>query len=276
MGRPRSLRMPNDCPTRSRVNSLSSTARSSAAAGTGRDAVALARAGAEVLVESGLGAGCGYADEEYRTAGAGLVGGRSELLEAADLVLRLNKPSGDEVAQLQPGAVHISFLDPFNERALVEALRDRQVSAVSMEMVPRTTRAQKMDALSSQASLAGYVMTIQAANRLNRILPMMMTPSGTIKPTQVFVIGAGVAGLAAVGAAKNLGAVVRAFDTREACREQVQSLGGEFLTVDIAESGEGAGAIEMRCTDDCAQLHASSVLSHSHRFVHRPNLNQRV
>ena len=142
------------------------------------------------------------------------------------------------MTQLQPGTVHISFLDPFNERALVESLRDRQVSAVSMEMIPRTTRAQKMDALSSQASLAGYVMTIQAANRLNRILPMMMTPSGTIKPARVFVIGAGVAGLQAIATAKRLGARVTAYDTREVVAEQVESLGANFLQIDLGETGQ--------------------------------------
>jgi NAD(P) transhydrogenase subunit alpha len=198
----------------------------------------LTRAGAEVLVEAGLGAGCGYADEEYRAAGADLVADRSELLEAADLVLRLNKPVAEELGQLQPGAVHVSFLDPFHERALVEALCDRPVSAISMEMIPRTTRAQKMDALSSQASLAGYVMTIQAANRLNRILPMMMTPSGTIKPARVFVIGAGVAGLQAIATAKRLGARVTAFDTRDVVAEQVESLGANFLQIDLGETGQ--------------------------------------
>ena len=198
----------------------------------------LTRAGAEVLVEPGLGVGCGYADEAYQAVGAGLAGSRSELLKAADLVLRLNKPGADEVAQLQPGAVHISYLDPFNERTLVEALRDRPVSAISMEMIPRTTRAQTMDALSSQASLAGYVMTSQAANRLNRILPMMMTPSGTIKPAKVFVIGAGVAGLQAIATAKRLGARVTAFDTRDVVAEQVESLGASFLQIDLGETGQ--------------------------------------
>ena len=134
--------------------------------------------------------------------------------------------------------MHVSYLDPFNERGLVEALRDRQVSAVSMEMIPRTSRAQKMDALSSQASLAGYVMVIQAANRLNRILPMMMTPSGTIKPARVFVIGAGVAGLQAIATAKRLGARVTAFDTRAVVAEQVESLGASFLNIELGETGQ--------------------------------------
>ena len=198
----------------------------------------LTRAGSEVQVEAGLGDGCGYPDQQYREAGAGVTEDRRAMFESADLVLRLNRPTLTEVAQLKSGAVHISYLDPFNERGLVEALRDRQVSAVSMEMVPRITRAQKMDALSSQASLAGYVMVIQAANRLNRILPMMMTPSGTIKPARVFVIGAGVAGLQAIATARRLGARVTAFDTRAVVAEQVESLGANFLQIDLGETGQ--------------------------------------
>jgi NAD(P) transhydrogenase subunit alpha len=198
----------------------------------------LVRAGAELLVEAGLGTGCGYADREYCEAGARLVDDHRELLAAADIVLRIHKPAAGEVELLKNGALHISYLDPFNERALVEALRDRQVSALSMEMIPRTTRAQKMDALSSQASLAGYVMVIQAAGRLNRILPMMMTPSGTIKPAKVFVIGAGVAGLQAIATAKRLGARVTAFDTRAVVAEQVESLGATFLKIDLGETGQ--------------------------------------
>jgi NAD(P) transhydrogenase subunit alpha len=198
----------------------------------------LVRAGAEVLVEAGVGTGCGYTDREYLEAGARVVDDRLELLAVADIVLRIHKPAADEVEMLKKGSLHISYLDPFNERGLVEALRDRQVSAISMEMIPRTTRAQKMDALSSQASLAGYVMVIQAAGRLNRILPMMMTPSGTIKPARVFVIGAGVAGLQAIATAKRLGARVTAFDTREVVAEQVESLGASFLRIDLGETGQ--------------------------------------
>ena len=198
----------------------------------------LARAGAKVTVEAGLGGGCGYADEAYREAGAEVTGDREALFATADLVLRRHKPEPGDVVLLKPGAVHISYLDPFNERTLVETLRDRRISAVSMEMIPRTTRAQKMDALSSQASLAGYVMVIQAAGRLNRILPMMMTPAGTIKPARVFVIGAGVAGLQAIATAKRLGARVTAFDTRAVVAEQVESLGATFLRIDLGETGQ--------------------------------------
>ncbi len=198
----------------------------------------LVRAGAKVMVEAGVGTGCGYADQDYREAGAKLVDERRELLAVADIVLRIHKPAAEEVQLLKQGALHISYLDPFNERSLVEALRDRQISAISMEMIPRTTRAQKMDALSSQASLAGYVMVVQAAGRLNRILPMMMTPSGTIKPAKVFVIGAGVAGLQAIATAKRLGARVTAFDTRAVVAEQVESLGASFLRINLGETGQ--------------------------------------
>jgi NAD(P) transhydrogenase subunit alpha len=198
----------------------------------------LVRAGSEVFVQPGLGLPCGYPDEQYRKAGAKIVIEREELFKSADIVLRIQKPLLDEVSLLKKGSVHISYLDPFNERSLVERLRDHRVSAISMEMIPRTTRAQKMDALSSQASLAGYVMVLKAANQLNRLLPMMMTPAGTIKPAKVFVIGAGVAGLQAIATAKRLGARVTAFDTREVVSEQVESLGASFLKIDLGETGQ--------------------------------------
>jgi H+-translocating NAD(P) transhydrogenase subunit alpha len=134
--------------------------------------------------------------------------------------------------------VHISFLDPFNERALVEAMAKQGVTSISMEMIPRTTRAQKMDALSSQANLAGYVMVIQAAYYSPKIYPMMMTPAGTIAAARVFVIGAGVAGLQAIATAKRLGARVEAFDTRPVVAEQVRSLGAKFVEIDLGEVGQ--------------------------------------
>ena len=142
------------------------------------------------------------------------------------------------MSQLKKGSVHISFLDPFNEKPLVEQLANNQISAISMEMIPRTTRAQKMDALSSQANLAGYVTVILAAERLNKIFPMLMTPAGTITPARVFVIGAGVAGLQAIATAKRLGARVEAFDTRTVVEEQVQSLGAKFVKIDLGETGQ--------------------------------------
>ncbi len=198
----------------------------------------LVRAGAEIQVEAGAGIGSGFADADYTEAGATIASDRAAMLAAADVVVRLHKPSLEEVPGLKQGSVHISYLDPFNERELVEALKARNVSAISMEMIPRTTRSQKMDALSSQANLAGYVMVMMAANQLNRILPMMMTPAGTIKPAKVFIIGAGVAGLQAIATAKRLGAKVTAFDTRPVVAEQVESLGGKFLKIDLGQTGQ--------------------------------------
>src|SRR5260221_312582 len=174
----------------------------------------LVKKGAKVIIEAGLGAGIGISDEEYKKAGASVETNRSSLLSSSDIVLRLRKPPLEEVNLLKKGSIHISFLDPFNEKALVLALAQNQISAFSMEMIPRTTRAQKMDALSSQANLAGYVTVILAAERLPKILPMLMTPAGTIAPARVFIIGAGVAGLQAIATAKRLGARVEAFDTR--------------------------------------------------------------
>jgi NAD(P) transhydrogenase subunit alpha len=143
-----------------------------------------------------------------------------------------------EVEHLKKGSVHISYLDPFNEKKLVKSLANRGVNAVSMEMIPRTTRAQKMDSLSSQASLAGYVAVILAADKLDRIFPMMVTPAGTLTPARIFVIGAGVAGLQAIATAHRLGARVEAFDTRPVVEEQVQSLGAKFVKVDLGETGQ--------------------------------------
>jgi len=198
----------------------------------------LVHAGAEVVVESGLGAACGFADDEYREAGVRVSEDCKTLLAEADIVLRIHRPTAEEVALLKQGALHVSYLDPFNEKKTVAAFQKQQVTAISVEMIPRSTRAQKLDALSSQASLAGYVMVMQAANRLNRILPMMMTPAGTIKPARVFILGAGVAGLQAIATAKRLGARVTAFDTRAVVAEEVESLGAKFLKIDLGETGQ--------------------------------------
>jgi NAD(P) transhydrogenase subunit alpha len=210
----------------------------------------LCRMGATLVVEAGMGAGSGFTDAEYSEAGATISQDRNELFSSADLLLRLRKPELDEIKLMKRGAVHISYLDPFNEHELVRALQDAGVTAISMEMIPRTTRSQKMDALSSQANLAGYVMVLQAATHLPRIFPMMMTPAGTLKPANVFVIGAGVAGLQAIATAKRLGAKVTAFDTRPVVAEQVQSLGAKFLDIDLGETGETAGGYAKELTPE--------------------------
>ncbi|HIG44146.1 MAG: Re/Si-specific NAD(P)(+) transhydrogenase subunit alpha [bacterium] len=198
----------------------------------------LTRAGFEVSVHAGLGLHAGFADSDYTEAGATVNNDRDALMGSGDIVLRVRKPSLEEVSRLKQGAIHVSYLDPYNEHELVDALAAQKVSAISMEMIPRTTRAQKMDALSSQANLAGYVMVLLAASKLDRILPMMMTPAGTLSPAKVFVIGAGVAGLQAIATAKRLGARVEAFDTRPVVAEQVQSLGAKFVDIDLGETGQ--------------------------------------
>jgi NAD(P) transhydrogenase subunit alpha len=209
--------------------------------------------GADLVVESGMGAGAGFTDAEYIDAGATISQDRAELFSTADLLLRLRKPQLEEISQMKRGAIHISYLDPFNEHALVNAFKDAGITSISMEMIPRTTRSQKMDALSSQASLAGYVMVIQAATYLPRIFPMMMTPAGTLKPANVFVIGAGVAGLQAIATAKRMGAKVTAFDTRPIVAEQVRSVGGKFLEIDLGETGETAGGYAKELTPEQVQ-----------------------
>ena len=198
----------------------------------------LTHAGLDVMVESGLGVQAGFADSDYIDAGATISNDRAALLGSGGIVLRVQKPTLEEVAQLKKGTLHISYLDPYNETELVDALAAQGVTAISMEMIPRTTRAQKMDALSSQANLAGYAMVLLGASKLNRILPMMMTPAGTLSPARVFVIGAGVAGLQAIATAKRMGAKVEAFDTRSVVAEQVQSVGGKFIEIDLGETGQ--------------------------------------
>ena len=198
----------------------------------------LARVGFSIHVQDGCGNESGYSNEDYTEAGATVSSDREAMLKSSDIILRVRKPDASEVNLLKSGAVHISYLDPYNEPELVDSMAQQGVSAISMEMIPRTTRAQKMDALSSQANLAGYVMVMLAAQKIDRIVPMMMTPAGTLSPAKVFVIGAGVAGLQAIATAKRLGGRVEAFDTRPVVAEQVQSLGAKFVEIDLGETGQ--------------------------------------
>ena len=202
------------------------------------NATKLIKDGFSIAMESGAGGAAGFTDEQFTEAGVSILGSRAEVLAAADIFLAVRKPDTEEVAQLKSGAISVSFLDPYNEKALIEALAAKGVTSISMEMIPRSTRAQKMDALSSQANLAGYVTVVQAAFHSPKIMPMMMTPAGTISPARVFVIGAGVAGLQAIATAKRLGARVEAFDTRPVVAEQVQSLGAKFVEIDLGEVGQ--------------------------------------
>ncbi len=198
----------------------------------------LVKLGAQVEVEAGIGAAAGFPDDDYAKAGATVTADRKALLSSADIVLRLRKPSVEEIDSLKPNSIHASLLDPFNEKELIQKFAERGVSAVSMEFIPRSTRAQKMDVLSSQANLGGYEAVILAARYSNKIFPMMTTAAGTILPAKVFVIGVGVAGLQAIATAKRLGAKVTAYDTRPTVEEQVKSLGAQFLKIDLGETGQ--------------------------------------
>ena len=186
-------------------------------------------------VVRGAGAKSGFSDAAYEKAGAVMIGSEQEDYDS-ESVRRILKPQSAD--GLRPDTLHLSYLDPFNEKALLREFAEKRIQAVSLEMIPRTTLAQKMDVQSSQTSLAGYVAVVNAAARLPKILPMMVTPSGTINPARVFIIGVGVAGLQAIATAKRLGARVDAFDTRPVVEEQVKSLGASFVRIDLGEMGQ--------------------------------------
>ena len=226
------------------------------------DVEKLIKKGAEIEIQSAMGEGSGYDDEAYKKVGAKISIDRQQLLSDADIVLRLRKPPEEEISLLKPGAIHISYLDPFNEKALLDQFVEAGVSAISMEMIPRTTKAQKMDALSSQASIAGYVAVVEAMKQLDKMFPMMMTPAGTIQPARVFVIGAGVAGLQAIATAKRMGAKVEAFDTRPVVEEQVQSLGAKFVKVDLGETGQTKDGYAKALTEDQLKKQRETMAKH--------------
>lgn len=194
--------------------------------------------GLAVYVEKGAGLSSGFTDTDYKKSGAVLTGSRHTLITTADIIARVSPPRLADVRLLKKGACHISFFDPFANKAVVAACKKAGISLISLELIPRLTLSQKMDALSSQANLAGYTAVIAAAEKLNKIFPMMMTAAGTISPARVFVIGAGVAGLQAIATAKRLGARVEAFDTRPVVAEQVASLGAKFVSIDIGSTGQ--------------------------------------
>jgi NAD(P) transhydrogenase subunit alpha len=199
----------------------------------------------DVSVERGAGAGAHIADEAYEKAGARVAPGGKSLLGDADVVLKVQPPSAAEVGLLKTGAVLISFLQPATQAETVKALATRGVTAFSLELLPRISRAQSMDALSSQASAAGYKAVLMAADRIGKLFPMMMTAAGTVAPTRVLVMGAGVAGLQAIATARRLGAVVSAYDVRPAVKEEVQSLGATFIELALeTQEGEGGYARE--------------------------------
>jgi H+-translocating NAD(P) transhydrogenase subunit alpha len=206
----------------------------------------LTASGLEVAVETRAGEGAWFGDDGYREAGATIASGRDELYRDADVVVRVRKPSADEVAAMPDGVVLIAFLEPLTDPEGIERLSQRGIAGFAMESIPRITRAQSMDALSSQSTVGGYKAVLLAAERLPKFFPMLMTAAGTVAPAKVLVLGAGVAGLQAIATARRLGAVVSGFDIRPVVAEQVESLGATFLDLGVVgEEAEGGYAREL-------------------------------
>jgi len=210
----------------------------------------LIKTGFEVTIEAGAGTKASFSDVDYGTAGAAIATDREETLRNADLVLVVNAPSADELQKMREGTVLAGFLAPYDDPTTVSQLAGAKISSLAMELVPRISRAQSMDALSSQASIAGYKAVLMAATRLGRYFPLLMTAAGTIKPARVVIMGAGVAGLQAIATAKRLGAIVEVSDIRPVGKEQVESLGGKFIPLPMEESGEGKGGYAKEMTPE--------------------------
>ena len=206
----------------------------------------LVKAGNEVLVERNAGTEAAFVDSAYEQAGARIVDNAFD----AELVVKVQKPTAGEIEKLRSGTILIAFLQPLIDPKYAAMLAQKGVVALSMDAIPRITRAQPMDALSSQATVAGYKAVLLAAAELPRFFPMLTTAAGTIAPAKALVIGAGVAGLQAIATARRLGAVVEAFDTRPVVKEQVQSLGAKFLEIDLGESGAGAGGYAKELSEE--------------------------
>lgn len=214
------------------------------------DVKALVKRGVTVAIQAGAGEASGISDLMYREAGAEIADNALEAVKDAKIILVVNAPSFDDLANLSEGSILVGFLDPLSDLDLVRLLVKSKVTGISMELVPRITRAQSMDALSSQATVAGYKAVLLAAGHLPKFLPMLTTAAGTIRPAKVLILGAGVAGLQAIATARRLGAVVEAFDVRPAVKEQVESLGASFLESEEEVTAEGEGGYAKELTED--------------------------
>ena len=207
-------------------------------------------AGHRVVIETNAGAGSSYRDDAYQAVGGTIVGSASDVYQQADVVLRVAKPDLSEIDEMRTGTMLIGFLSPLLNHDVVERLQRRGVTSISMDAVPRITRAQSMDALSSQATVAGYKAVLMAADLSPKFFPLLMTAAGTIPPAKVVILGAGVAGLQAIATARRLGAKVKAYDFRPEVKEQVNSLGAEFIEIDLAETGSGSGGYAKEASQD--------------------------
>jgi len=219
---------------------------------------------ATVQVESGAGLGAARTDEEYREAGAEVSADRTALLASADVLPVVNRPSADDFGLLRPAAVVIGFLRPLDEPAALKPALSNSLTTFSVELIPRITRAQSMDALSSMATVAGYKAVIIGAERIPRMFPLLMTAAGTVPPARVLVLGAGVAGLQAIATARRLGAVVEGYDVRAAAGEQVKSLGATFLEVDLGGiKTEDAGGYAVELSDEAMDRGRALIAEHA-------------
>ncbi|HSL90382.1 MAG TPA: Re/Si-specific NAD(P)(+) transhydrogenase subunit alpha [Ignavibacteriaceae bacterium] len=222
----------------------------------------LIKAGYQVQIEKDAGLNAGFTNEQYEKAGAKVIDSIDQLYSNADLVLKVQKPSNDEIKKLKKGTLLISFIYALHYPEIAKTCAENGIDLIAMEMVPRTTLAQKMDALSSQMNLAGYKSVILAANHLGKIFPLMMTAAGTISPAKVVIMGAGVAGLQALGTAKRLGAVVEVSDIRSAVKEEVQSLGGKFIEVETTENMQDEGGYAKEASEEFLKKQKELIFKH--------------
>lgn len=222
----------------------------------------LVKQGLEIWVENGAGEASFFSDRAYEEAGATLVSDPGKLWAEADIVLKVGIPKDDEINQMREDSTLISFLSPLGKPEVAQKLANRKVTAFSMELIPRTSRAQSMDALSSQAGIAGYKAVLIAAAALPKFFPMLTTAAGTIKPSKVFILGAGVAGLQAIATARRLGAMVEAFDIRPAVKEEIQSLGAKFVEVDLQEDTVAEGGYAKEVSDAAKQRTQEVIAEH--------------
>jgi len=222
----------------------------------------LVKTGLEVVVEQGAGVAAAFPDDAYRAAGAGLVATPPDVFGKSDVVLKVQPPAPPEVGLCREGTALVAVFQPAAERDVVAALAARKVTAFSLALLPRITRAQPMDVLSSQATVAGYKAVLLAATTAGRLFPMLVTAAGTLPPARVLVLGAGVAGLQAIATARRLGAVVSAFDVRPAVKEQVESLGAKFLQLEIAEQAETAGGYAKQLSEETHRRELAFIAQH--------------
>lgn len=222
----------------------------------------LIKAGYEVQIEKDAGLNAGFRDEQYVKAGAKIINSADQLYSNADIILKVQKPSNSEIQMIKKGSILISFVYVLHYPEAAKMCAEKGIDLIAMEMIPRTTLAQKMDALSSQANIAGYKSVILTANYLGKIFPLMMTAAGTISPAKVVIMGAGVAGLQALGTAKRLGAVVEVSDIRPAVKEEVQSLGGKFIELETTENMQDEGGYAKEASEEFLNKQKALIFKH--------------